>query len=509
MQCPTSHTSLVTGVGEGISTVVLAEVISIMAFRWWLFAYLLIVVAASSEDLGSPCRVLIVCSTSLFRAVQEARSMDDDQPDFVKYLKTPSPGPVVNEKYRPYIPESYRDYIPRMDESGVQYQKYMQGEPDAKKFQDKVLPQGAYQQEIPLSQGAASTKSDAPQVLAAAEAKAKEDSKDAHANKANTDTDPGFMKYLHAPSPGPVVNKKYRPYIPESYRDYIPRMDESGVQYQKYMQGEPDAKKFQDKVLPQGAYQKEIPLSQGAASTKSDAPQVLAAAEAKAKEDSKDAHANKANTDTDPGFMKYLHAPSPGPVVNKKYRPYIPESYRDYIPRMDESGVQYQKYMQGEPDAKKFQDKVLPQGAYQQEIPLSQGAASTKSDAPQVLAAAEAKAKEDSKDAHANKANTDTDPGFMKYLHAPSPGPVVNKKYRPYIPESYRDYIPRMDESGVQYQKYIQGEPDAKKFQDKVLPQGAYQQEIPLSQGAASAANAEPAVVLSSEQQATEEALLA
>ncbi|CAE7945111.1 DHH1, partial [Symbiodinium sp. KB8] len=77
---------------------------------------------------------------------------------------------------------------------------------------------------------------------------------------------------------------------------------------------------------------------------------------------------------SEPGIDKYLHAPSPGPVVDKKYRPYIPESYRDYIPTMDESGVQYQKYMQGEPDAEKFQDKVLPQGSYRQNIPLSNGA---------------------------------------------------------------------------------------------------------------------------------------
>ena len=56
--------------------------------------------------------------------------------------------------------------------------------------------------------------------------------------------------------------------------------------------------------------------------------------------------------------------PSPGPVVNKKYGKYIPSKYRDYVPEMDESGIKYQKYMQGQSDAMKFQQKVLPEGEY-------------------------------------------------------------------------------------------------------------------------------------------------
>ena len=435
------------------------------------------------------------------RTKSETSSDPNIEPGFMKYMQQPSPGPVVDRKYRPYIPASYREYIPRMDESGIQYKKYMQGEPDAEKFQDKVLPQGAYQQDIPLSQGAKSEQSKAPQMLAAAGSKEKRDDDNSpHRTKSETSSDPniepGFMKYMQQPSPGPVVDRKYRPYIPASYREYIPRMDESGIQYKKYMQGEPDAEKFQDKVLPQGAYQQDIPLSQGAKSEQSKAPQMLAAAGSKEKrDDDKSPHRTKSETSSDPniepGFMKYMQQPSPGPVVDRKYRPYIPASYREYIPRMDESGIQYKKYMQGEPDAEKFQDKVLPQGAYQQDIPLSQGAKSEQSKAPQMLAAAGSKEKrDDDKSPHRTKSETSSDPniepGFMKYMQQPSPGPVVDRKYRPYIPASYREYIPRMDESGIQYKKYMQGEPDAEKFQDKVLPQGAYQQDIPLSQGAKS-----------------------
>ncbi|CAE7265073.1 DHH1 [Symbiodinium sp. CCMP2592] len=442
----------------------------------------------------------------------------------MKYLHAPSPGPVVDRKYRPYIPESYRDYIPTMDESGVQYQKYMQGEPDAEKFQDKVLPQGSYRQNIPLANGA--EKDQSPQIMAAAAPENKKDKAAPHtAKKSESDasTESGIMKYLHAPSPGPVVDRKYRPYIPESYRDYIPTMDESGVQYQKYMQGEPDAEKFQSKVLPQGSYRQNIPLANGAqkdhnpqimaaaapenkkdkvlpqgsyrqdiplanGAEKDQSPQIMAAAAPENKKDKAAPHtAKKSESDasTESGIMKYLHAPSPGPVVDRKYRPYIPESYRDYIPTMDESGVQYQKYMQGEPDAEKFQDKVLPQGSYRQNIPLANGA--EKDQNPQIMAAAAPENKKDKAAPHtAKKSESDasTESGIMKYLHAPSPGPVVDRKYRPYIPESYRDYIPTMDESGVQYQKYMQGEPDAEKFQSKVLPQGSYRQNIPLANGA-------------------------
>ena len=419
---------------------------------------------------------------------KKSESDASTEPGIMKYLHAPSPGPVVDEKYRPYIPESYRDYIPTMDESGVQYQKYMQGEPDAEKFQDKVLPRGSYRQNIPLSNGA--EKDQSPEMMAAAAPEDKKDKAAPHtAKKSESDasTESGIMKYLHAPSPGPVVDKKYRPYIPESYRDYIPTMDESGVQYRKYMQGEPDAEKFQDKVLPRGSYRQNIPLSNGA--EKDQSPEMMAAAAPEDKKDKAAPHtAKKSESDasTESGIMKYLHAPSPGPVVDEKYRPYIPESYRDYIPTMDESGVQYRKYMQGEPDTEKFQGKVLPQGSYRQNIPLSNGA--EKDQSPEMMAAAAPEHTEKDKAApHKDKkseSDASTESGIMKYLHAPSPGPVVDKKYRPYIPESYRDYIPTMDESGVQYQKYMQGEPDAEKFQDKVLPRGSYRQNIPLSTGA-------------------------
>ena len=50
-------------------------------------------------------------------------------------------------------------------------------------------------------------------------------------------------------------------------------------------------------------------------------------------------------------FERYMQQPSPGPVVNKKYGKYIPSKYRDYVPEMDESGIKYQKYMQGQPNA--------------------------------------------------------------------------------------------------------------------------------------------------------------
>ena len=418
---------------------------------------------------------------------KKSESDASSESGIMKYLHAPSPGPVVDRKYRPYIPESYRDYIPTMDESGVQYQKYMQGEPEAEKFQDKVLPQGSYRQNIPLANGA--DKDQSPQIMAAAAPENKKDKAAPHtAKKSESDasTESGIMKYLHAPSPGPVVDRKYRPYIPESYRAYIPTMDESGVQYQKYMQGEPDAEMFQDKVLPQGSYRQNIPLANGA--DKDQSPQIMAAASPENKKDKAAPHtAKKSESDasTESGIMKYLHAPSPGPVVDRKYRPYIPESYRDYIPTMDESGVQYQKYMQGEPDAEKFQDKVLPQGSYRQNIPLANGA--DKDQSPQIMAAASPENKKDKAAPHtAKKSEPDasTESGIMKYLHAPSPGPVVDRKYRPYIPESYRDYIPTMDESGVQYQKYMQGEPDAAEFQDKVLPQGSYRQNIPLANGA-------------------------
>ena len=451
---------------------------------------------ASPAQSGTPQLLAFsVSATAQHDENGASEGKHDAEPGFMKYMQAPSPGPVVDKKYRPFIPDSYRDYIPRMDETGVEYQKYMQGSPDAKKFQEKVLPQGSYQQEIPLSQDASPAQSGTPQLLASSvSATAQHDENGASEGK--HDAEPGFMKYMQAPSPGPVVDKKYRPFIPDSYRDYIPRMDETGVEYQKYMQGSPDAKKFQEKVLPQGSYQQEIPLSQDASPAQSGTPQLLASSvSATAQHDENGASEGK--HDAEPGFMKYMQAPSPGPVVDKKYRPFIPDSYRDYIPRMDETGVEYQKYMQGSPDAKKFQEKVLPQGSYQQEIPLSQDASPAQSGTPQLLASSvSATAQHDENGASEGK--HDAEPGFMKYMQAPSPGPVVDKKYRPFIPDAYRDYIPRMDETGVEYQKYMQGSPDAKKFQEKVLPQGSYQQEIPLSQDASPAQSGTPQLLASS-----------
>ena len=83
-------------------------------------------------------------------------------------------------------------------------------------------------------------------------------------------------------------------------------------------------------------------------------------------------------------------------------------------------------------------------------------------------------------------------------MQQPSPGPVVNKKYGKYIPSKYRDYVPEMDESGIKYQKYMQGQSDAMKFQQKVLPEGEYQKDIPLSQEQSKDSEAASAVVLAS-----------
>ena len=420
--------------------------------------------------------------------------------DFEKYMHAPTPGPVVDRKYRKYIPGKYSDYVPEMDESGIKYQKYMQGQPDAMKFQEKVLPEGDYQHYIPLSQNGKADKHDALEVvLAAAKSEKKEDMKDRKtkdtddsAERANGEMD--FEKYMHAPTPGPVVDRKYRKYIPGKYSDYVPEMDESGIKYQKYMQGQPDAMKFQEKVLPEGNYQHYIPLSQNGKADKHDALEVvLAAAKSEKKEDRKDRKtkdtddsAERANGEMD--FEKYMHAPTPGPVVDRKYGKYIPGKYSDYVPEMDESGIKYQKYMQGQPDAMKFQEKVLPEGNYQHYIPLSQNGKADKHDALEVvLAAAKSEKKEDRKDRKtkdtddsAERANGEMD--FEKYMHAPTPGPVVDRKYRKYIPGKYSDYVPEMDESGIKYQKYMQGQPDAMKFQEKVLPEGNYQHYIPLSQ---------------------------
>jgi len=117
----------------------------------------------------------------------------------------------------------------------------MQGQPDAMKFQEKVLPEGDYQHYIPLSQNGKADKHDALEVvLAAAKSEKKEDRKDRKtkdtddsAERANGEMD--FEKYMHAPTPGPVVDRKYRKYIPGKYSDYVPEMDESGIKYQKYM----------------------------------------------------------------------------------------------------------------------------------------------------------------------------------------------------------------------------------------------------------------------------------
>jgi len=188
----------------------------------------------------------------------------------------------VDEKYRPYIPESYQGYIPKMDESGIEYQKYMQGQPEAMKFQDKVLPPGQYREEIPLSSGTTQSGNGGPVMLAAnasptvSETDSSVPSGKSEASRSSgSKADAGFMKYLHAPSPGPVVDEKYRPYIPESYQGYIPKMDESGIEYQKYMQGQPEAMKFQDKVLPPGQYREEIPLSSGTTQSGNGGPVIL------------------------------------------------------------------------------------------------------------------------------------------------------------------------------------------------------------------------------------------
>ena len=423
-----------------------------------------------------------------------------DHTDFEKYLHAPTPGPVVDSKYRKYVPGKYSDYIPEMDDSGIKYQKYMQGQPDAMKFQEKVLPEGNYQHYIPLSQNGKAHTTDAV-LLAAAQSEKKDDSKDRKAKGAH-ESDVAdspkdhmdFEKYLHAPTPGPVVDSKYRKYVPGKYSDYIPEMDDSGIKYQKYMQGQPDAMKFQEKVLPEGNYQHYIPLSQNGKADKTDAV-LLAAAQSEKKDDSKDRKAKGAHESDVAGspkdhmdFEKYLHAPTPGPVVDSKYRKYVPGKYSDYIPEMDDSGIKYQKYMQGQPDAMKFQEKVLPEGNYQHYIPLSPNGKADKTDAV-LLAAAQSEKKDDSKDRKAKGAH-ESDVAdspkdhmdFEKYLHAPTPGPVVDSKYRKYVPGKYSDYIPEMDDSGIKYQKYMQGQPDAMKFQEKVLPEGNYQHYIPLSQ---------------------------
>eukprot|EP00438_Fugacium_kawagutii_P034810 Skav226547 [mRNA] locus=scaffold421:161742:187273:- [translate_table: standard] len=439
------------------------------------------------------------------RAEDKAAAADhaNDQMDFERYMHAPSPGPVVSKKYGQYIPGKYSDYVPEMDDSGIKYQKYMQGQPDAMKVQQKVLPEGNYQHYIPLSQNGKVDKSDEPELLFAAASKEKKDSADkksraedkaAAADHANDQMD--FERYMHAPSPGPVVSKKYGQYIPGKYSDYVPEMDDSGIKYQKYMQGQPDAMKVQQKVLPEGNYQHYIPLSQNGKVDKSDEPELLFAAASKEKKDSADkksraedkaAAADHANDQMD--FERYMHAPSPGPVVSKKYGQYIPGKYSDYVPEMDDSGIKYQKYMQGQPDAMKVQQKVLPEGNYQHYIPLSQNGKVDKSDEPELLFAAASKEKKDSADkksraedkaAAADHANDQMD--FERYMHAPSPGPVVSKKYGQYIPGKYSDYVPEMDDSGIKYQKYMQGQPDAMKVQQKVLPEGNYQHYIPLSQ---------------------------
>ena len=180
-------------------------------------------------------------------------------------------------------------------------------------------------------------------------------------------------KYMHAPSPGPVVNAKYRKYIPQKYGDYIPEMDESGIKYEKYMQGKPAAMEFQQKALP-SKYQKYIPLSKTENADKESASELVLASEKRGKKgetkDSSAADDSKPKEEMGINLDKYMHAPSPGPVVNAKYRKYIPQKYGDYIPEMDESGIKYEKYMQGKPAAMEFQQKVLP-SKYQKYIPLS------------------------------------------------------------------------------------------------------------------------------------------
>ena len=159
---------------------------------------------------------------------------------------------------------------------------------------------------------------------------------------------------------GTEKNKKlhHTGYIPTEYSDYIPEMDDSGIKYEKYMQGQPAAMKFQEKVLPEGSYQKYIPLSQnGKASVQENfAPEaVLAAAKSEKRDDSKGKGSAKAkdkdestaenagNSEMD--FQRYLHQPSPGPVVDTKYGKYVPSKYSDYIPELDDSGIKYEKYM--------------------------------------------------------------------------------------------------------------------------------------------------------------------
>ena len=422
--------------------------------------------------------------------------------------------------YAKYIPEKYGGYIPDMDNNGVKYKKYMQGQPAAESFQQMVLPQGDYQQYIPLS-GASKDedpKGSAAAVMLAAgksekrheEGKREEakDSSSGHEVRGDSDSGMNFEKYMpHAPSPGPVVSRKYAKYIPQKYGDYVPEMDSSGVKYQKYMQGKPAAESFQEKVLPQGDYQQYIPLS-GASKDedpKGSAAAVMLAAgksekrheEGKREEakDSSSGHEVRGDSDSGMNFEKYMpHAPSPGPVVSNKYAKYIPQKYGDYVPEMDSSGVKYQKYMQGQPAAESFQEKVLPQGDYQQYIPLS-GASKDedpKGSAAAVMLAAgksekrheEGKREEakDSSSGHEARGDSNSGMNFEKYMpHAPSPGPVVSNKYAKYIPQKYGDYVPEMDSSGVKYKKYMQGQPAAESFQEKVLPQGDYQQYIPLS----------------------------
>jgi len=114
--------------------------------------------------------------------------------------------------------------------------------------------------------------------------------------------------------------------------------------------------KFQEKVLPEGSYQKYIPLSQnGKASVQENfAPEaVLAAVKSEKRDDSKgkaeakdkdeSTAENAGNSEMD--FQRYLHQPSPGPVVDRKYGKYVPSKYSDYIPEMDDSGIKYEKYM--------------------------------------------------------------------------------------------------------------------------------------------------------------------
>ena len=167
-------------------------------------------------------------------------------------------GMIRGAVYAKYIPGKYGGYIPDMDSSGVKYQKYMQGQPAAESFQEKVLPQGDYRQYIPLS-GARKDeepKGSADAVMLAAgkseksheegkREKAKDSSK-GHEVREDSDSGMNFQKYMpHAPSPGPVVNRQYAKYIPQKYGDYVPEMDSSGVKYQKYMQGQPQSPKAQ------------------------------------------------------------------------------------------------------------------------------------------------------------------------------------------------------------------------------------------------------------------------